>query len=241
MSTRTLADARAWVATGTELVIRHLVTLREHDYNAPCGLPGWSRKNLVAHLSGNAEAIGNLIQWAATGVPTPMYASPEARNAAIAAGAAQSGAELTVAFNTTAATLASAMDALTEEQWQANVVTGQGRTVPASEAPWMRAREVMVHAVDLQTGVGFDDLPTDFLVALCDDIVAKRSAAVGTEAEGPALQLSATDSDLTWQVSGSGAPARVTGTVAGLAAYLSGRGSDLVTAEVEVPVLPAWL
>lgn len=242
MSARTLADARAWVATGTELVNGQLATLSEDDYNAPCGLPGWSRKNLVAHLSGNAEAIGNLVNWAATGVPTPMYASSEARNAAIEAGAAHSGEELTDAFNATAATLASAMDALTEEQWQADVVTGQGRTVPASETPWLRAREVMVHAVDLQTGLAFDDLPTDFLTALCEDIVSKRAAAAGTEAEGPALALFATDTDQQWQVAGAEVPAKISGTLAALVAYLSGRGSiGVVGADGRVPELPAWL
>ena len=71
------------------------------------------------------------------------------------------------------------MASLTDEQWEAEVVTAQGRTVPASETPWMRAREVMVHAVDLGTGIGFDDLPDGFLVALCDDIVGKRAAAGG--------------------------------------------------------------
>ena len=168
MSTRTRADARAWVDYGTELVNGQLASLSEEEFNAPCGLPGWSRKNLVAHLSGNAEAIGNLLRWAATGEPTPMYASPEA-------------------------------------------------------------------------GVGFDDLPADFLVALCDDIAAKRDAAASTDAEGPALTLAASDADLTWQVAGSGAPTTVTGTVAALTTYLAGRGSGSVSADGDVPELPAWL
>ncbi|MDT0214231.1 hypothetical protein Q9R29_10060 [Rothia sp. ARF10] len=41
--------------------------------------------------------------------------------------------------------------------------------MPASETPWMRACEVMVHAVDLTTGVTFDDLPGDFLETLQAD------------------------------------------------------------------------
>lgn len=241
MTTRTLADSRAWVATGTALVSRQLATLSEQDYQAPSALPGWSRKHLVAHLAGNAEAIGNLVNWAATGEPTPMYASPEARTAAIEAGTAQSGEELTASFNRTAQTLAAAMDALTEEQWGHDVVTGQGRTVPASEAPWMRAREVMVHAVDLKTGVTFDDLPADFLAALCEDIAGKRNAAAGSATEGPALELTATDTDLQWQVAGAGEPVQVAGTLAALTSYLSGRGAAAVDAAGGAPDLPAWL
>jgi maleylpyruvate isomerase len=51
--------------------------------------------------------------------------------------------------------------------------------VPASEVPWLRAREVCVHAVDLATGLAFADLPADFLTALCDDVTTKRSASGG--------------------------------------------------------------
>ena len=44
----------------------------------------------------------------------------------------------------------------------------------AAETPWMRSREVMVHAVDLATGLTFADLPEDFLAALRADITVKR-------------------------------------------------------------------
>lgn len=242
MSARTFADARAWVATGTELVSGQLTALSEDDYEAPSALPGWSRKNLVAHLSGNAEAIGNLVGWAATGRPRPMYASPEARNATIEAGALRSGEELTSEFNDTAATLAESMDALTEEQWTHEVVTAQGRTVPATEVPWMRAREVMVHAVDLQAGVTFADLPAPFLIALCEDIVAKRNAAAGTPNEGPALHIVATDAELQWDLTGSGDAASITGPLSEITAYLAGRDHEsVVVADGELPALPAWL
>jgi maleylpyruvate isomerase len=66
------------------------------------------------------------------------------------------------------------MEALTADQWAAEVVTAQGRTVPATEIPWLRAREVCVHVVDLGTGLTFADLPEDFLTALVADIKAKR-------------------------------------------------------------------
>ena len=103
----------------------------------------------------------------------------------------------------------------------------------------MRAREVMVHAVDLGAGVGFDDLPADILAALLDDIAAKRSAA----GDSPALTLTAIDHPGTWAVSGVGDSTPVTGTLAGLTAYLSGRPAPGVTRTgVEpAPELPRWL
>lgn len=53
----------------------------------------------------------------------------------------------------------------------------------------MRAREVMVHAVDLGTGTTFADLPSDFLEAVCADVVAKRGEV--PDVDGPLDQRAA--------------------------------------------------
>lgn len=213
---RTPAATLAWVAEGTALCREAVHGLDEAAYGAPSLLPGWTRKHVVAHLAGNAEAIGNLLHWARTGEPTPMYGSPEQRDAAIEAGAGLPGERLTAWFEESARALAGAMATLTEEQWRAEVVTAQGRTVPAREAPWMRSREVMVHAVDLGTGLRFADLPEEFLAELRADILARR----GRE-NVPQVQ---------------GSPAEVT-------AYLAGRPSTGVTAAGGAPAgsLPPWL
>ncbi|TDC97093.1 maleylpyruvate isomerase family mycothiol-dependent enzyme [Actinomadura sp. 7K507] len=171
---RTSADARRWTREGTALLLDAAGGLTEPEYDAPSLLPGWTRRHLAAHVAANAEALGNLVHWAATGEATPMYASPEERAAGIERGSGMGAAELTAWMNRSAATLQTSMDGLTERQWRAEVVTAQGRTVPATEVPWLRAREVFVHAVDLDRGVSFADLPDDFLEALAADISAKR-------------------------------------------------------------------
>ena len=171
---RTLDDAIRWAEQGAKLVHEGLEGLDETGFSAPSGLPGWTRRHVVAHLAANAEAVGNLVHWAATEEPTPMYSSPQQRAADIELGSTRTGPDLRLWFSASAARLSEAMSALTPEQWSTEVVTAQGRTVHASETPWMRAREVMVHAVDLGTGTTFADLPSDFLEALCDDVVAKR-------------------------------------------------------------------
>lgn len=236
--TRSLDDSLGWVETGTVLVRDALAQLDEDGFTEASALPGWTRKHLAAHLAANAEAIGNLVHWAATGERTPMYSSPEQRNADIEAGSRRAGTDLRAWFDESAARLATTMDELTAEQWAAEVRTAQGRTVPASETPWMRAREVMVHAVDLDTGVTFADLPAHFLVALGDDIVAKRSGA-GT---GPALKVLATDHAVSWTVDGFGDQVTVSGSLAEVVAWLAGRPASVTTdAGTPAPVLPAWL
>ncbi|WP_409180447.1 maleylpyruvate isomerase family mycothiol-dependent enzyme [Amycolatopsis sp. VS8301801F10] len=161
--------ARDWAAFGTELFLAHAKEL-----SGPSALPGWTRKHLAAHVAANADALGNLVHWARTGERTPMYTSPEQRNADIEAGSQLPEAQLTSWLQDSARSLESAMASLTPQQWQAEVVTAQGRTVPAAEIPWLRAREVCVHAVDLGAGLTFADLPEAFLSALVAEIQAKR-------------------------------------------------------------------
>lgn len=222
---RTFDDARRWARLGTELFLGSA----DAGLGEPSALPGWTRAHLVAHVAANADALGNLVHWAATGEPTPMYASPEERAAGIERGRTLPAAALTAWLRDSADTLEKAMAALGEEQWRTQVVTAQGRTVPATELPWLRAREVCVHAVDLATDVTFADLPDDFLAALCDDVVAKRFAA-----PGPAVTLRAPST--AWNLPGEGEPALVTGELPGLAAYLTGR--DTSTSAL---TLGAWL
>jgi maleylpyruvate isomerase len=221
------------MADGLKLIADTAVGRDEGWYAAPSALPGWSRKQVVAHVAANADALGNLVAWAATGVPTPMYASPEERSAGIERGARLPAAELDAWLRRSSGELEDAMGQLTEPQWAAPVVTAQGRTVPATELPWMRSREVCVHAVDLDAGVSFADLPADFLTALCEDVVTKRGAG-----PGPALSLETTDTQARWELPGEGAATSVAGSLADVAAYLTGRASALTSS---APTLPAWL
>ncbi|WP_116198719.1 maleylpyruvate isomerase family mycothiol-dependent enzyme [Amycolatopsis circi] len=177
-------DSGKWVAFGTELFLTHAKELSE-----PSALPGWTRKHLAAHVAANADALGNLVHWARTGERTPMYASPDQRNADIETGSQRPEAKLTAWLQDSARSLESAMAALTPSQWQAEVVTAQGRTVPATEIPWLRAREVCVHAVDLGTGLTFADLPNAFLSALVAEIQAKRG--LDTLPDGPLPDVAA--------------------------------------------------
>ncbi|WP_341845914.1 hypothetical protein [Streptomyces incarnatus] len=129
------------------------------------------------------------------------------------------------------------MGALDADQWRARVVTAQDRTVPATEVPWLRSREVCVHAVDLAGGVSFADLPADSLTALCDDVVTKRAAA-----PGPAVSLRATAGPgATWDLPGEGAAALVTDELHDIAACLTGRDAGPLTPDgTPAPTLGVW-
>lgn len=216
----TLERSRAWMDQGTVILDRALAAADDGTLLGPTRLEGWTGRHLLAHLAANADALRNLAAWARTGVETPMYTSMDQRNEDIEAGSTRPVGELRDWYAASTAALSADLDALTDEQWQRPIRTAQGREVPATEVPWMRAREVMVHAVDLGTGTEFADLPEGFLQDLVDDIRTKRANAPGDHAP------------------------EVTGTPAEVAAYLSGRsdGAGLTTPDGSaVPTLPRWL
>ncbi len=224
----------AWMADGTEKLLADLATLSDEALAEPTALPGWTRRYLVSHIAANAGALRNLVYWARTGEERRMYVSNEQRDADIAAGAQLPSAELRAWLESSAQALAADLDAMPEQAWDAKVITAQGLTRSASEIPWMRSREVYIHAIDLSAGTRWTDQPAGFLTALLDEVTARRSSKGG----GPALAAAATDTGHTWEVAGAGASVPVSAPLADLAAYLTGRPApDLKAA----PALPAWL
>jgi len=178
-----MTDARTWMRQGTKLFLDAVAELSDDAFDEPSGLPGWTRRHVVAHLHYNAEALRRLVSWAATGMEQPMYASANARTEEIEQGALLPVSSLRELVATSAAALESDLEALPDAGWAAEVRTAQGRLVPATQIPWLRAREVSIHAVDLRTGVTFADLPDGFVAELLVDVVRKRAAA----GEGPTL------------------------------------------------------
>jgi maleylpyruvate isomerase len=224
----------AWMADGTDRLLTDLAALPDRALTGPTSLPGWTRGYLLAHVAANAGALRNLAHWARTGEERRMYASNEERDADIASGAQLPAAQLRAWVASSARALAADLDAMPGPAWDAKVITAQGLTRRASEIPWMRDREVYVHAIDLGAGTGWADLPAEFLAALLDDVTARRSANGG----GPALAVAATDTGHAWEVAGAGAAIPVSAPLCDLAAYLTGRPAPGLSA---APALPAWL
>jgi maleylpyruvate isomerase len=232
-------QALEWVSDGTRRLLGALANLTDTELDEPTLLPGWNRRHLLAHIANNATALRNLFQWALTGEERPMYASSAQRAADIEAVAVAPAGELRELVAATAAALGDDLDGMPEEAWSAQIVTAQGVSRNAAEIPWMRVRELYVHAVDLDAGVAFADLPASFLAALLDDIANRRTIA----SNGPALSLAAADTDGWWAVGGTGEPVAIEAPLAVLAAWLSGRPVAALTDAdgAPAPDLPAWL
>jgi maleylpyruvate isomerase len=221
-----------WWEDGEDFIATALDRLAEPDFDRPSLLPEWPRRTVVAHVARNADALVNLLTWARTGEETPMYASPEARDTAIADTARLPATELMASCRAAAQRLASAVRQLPETAWAAEIRTAQGRAVPASEVPWMRCREVWIHAIDLDAGAGFGDLPDDVLTAVLDDVIRTW------ERRNQMPEVRFTTGRNTW---GTG-PVTVSGDLPGLVAHVTGRrGPAGLTADGVIPPLPTWL
>jgi maleylpyruvate isomerase len=244
-----LARTLPWMRHGTAFLLATTARITDEGLREPSALPGWTRAHVIGHLSRNAEALARLAAWARTGEPTPMYASPEQREADIAASAALPPATLRGDLESTAADLEHALAALDADAWRAEVRSALGRAIPALEIPWMRVREVWLHAVDLHAGAGLADLPGEVVDALLDDVTGALSVRPGC----PSVRLVAADRDRAWRLGGEpesereGEPAVVEATAARLLGWVTGRTSGAeVAAAGGSPAaaslsLPPWL
>ena len=230
-----LATARL----GTAFFGRKLDELSDAELDGDSLLPEWTRRHVVAHIGYNARAIARLIEWAGTGVETPMYESPEARNDEIAHGVTLVPLELRDLYNLSAMQLNEAWRELPDMSWSHLVKAAQGRIVPASETVWMRTREVWVHGVDLNNGGSFDDIPVDVLERMLGDIT--RAWKARGDDKGLRLEVSGAQTCSFGDLDAADAEI-VSGSLADVTAWACGRGSDGVTSNRrDNPVAPHWI
>lgn len=231
----TLTKRMGEVAEATTELLATVDTLDDSALAVASALPGWTRGHVLAHISRNADSLVNLLLWAHTGVETPQYASVALRDADIELGAPRPLAEQRADLVESADRLTGMARVLTEEQWQVEVRTRQGRPLPAHRILWNRLQEVRIHHVDLNAGYTPAQWPPDFVAELLAEVATDLGGRPGTQPFG----IRAGDTGFE-AVVGAGDPDRtVTAPAASLLAWLLGRGAD-ENLPAELPELPAW-
>ncbi len=220
-------------------------------------LPGWSRKHVAIHMINNAEALMRLLEWARTGVENPMYPSREVRDQDIEDGVAHTPVEdIRTLSHEVADEFADALAEMDDDAWQATVTNGHSKEIPATDIPWMRARESLLHSLDLGIGMTALDFPAAAVDRLLDDITGTWELR-GDDAN---FRLHLTDRDDADRTVSTGNPQAfspepidVTGEAAEVVSYLAGRGWPNSAVEDEskgaegnatpadLPQPPAWL
>lgn len=217
---------------------RKLNELRDDSFDVPSLLAGWSRAHVVAHVGYNARAIARLVEWAATGIESPMYSSPAQRAEEIDLGATLPVEALRNLSAHAAVHLDVSWRDLPPDAWSHQVVTAQGRLVPVTETVWMRSREVWLHAVDLDNGALVADFPDEVLDLLLADL-----GRVWQRKQAPNVVLEVVDRALDYRVREGPADLVVHGTAADVVAWGTGRASKGVHLSTGKPAPPAppWL
>jgi maleylpyruvate isomerase len=226
-----------WMAESHRYFLARLEERTDEELSRPTTLQGWTGRHLLSHVGHNARALARLAHWAHSGEPTPMYRSATAREDEIERGAGWAVPRLREFVTDEQDLLVAALDKISDAGWHTEVMTAQGRTVPATEIPWLRCRELWIHASDLGGGQGFTDFPAEFVDELLSDLQTRR------QKQGRRYRVHATDRPGPVDASDAGSP-RVEGRAAELARWLTGRGGAMALRTIDgapLPELSPWL
>ena len=220
------------LATSRYLEALHALT--DEQAREPSLLPGWSRAHVVTHVSRNADALCNLLQWALTGEECPMYRSQEDRDADIEAGAGRSAAELLRDAAYSADRFERAARMLPADRAGRPVTRTPGSDpFPVGTVGAMRWVEVEVHRADLGTGYTAADWP----VALLEHLLERREQELAADGRDLVLEVE----ELGRVEVGNGGPT-VSGTAPDVVWWLLGRGegNGLACSAGPLPDLGRW-
>jgi len=225
------------VRSSTSALEHTIATLTDTQAREPSLLPGWSRGHVLTHVARNADALGNLVEWARTGVRTPMYPSRQERDAVIEAQSGRSADELRLDVHDSHERFLTALGTLAPDEWNRQLVWGgHDRHGPASVIPFLRRTEVEVHHIDLNLDHTLAHWPGEFVEALLDDIADESSH----RDDFTGCVLVANDDERRWVVAGGGP--EISGPPPALLGWLIGRtnGIGVYTEAGTLPAQGAW-
>lgn len=241
-------DPTALLAEVTEATAQLLGTAERLDDQAireSSALPGWTRGHVLTHLARNADALRNLLAWAATGERREAY-RPGQRNADIEAGADRTAEQLVTDLRDAGQRFVEAAARLSPQQWAVEIERPTGGPQPAVRVPWWRLEEVYVHHVDLNLGFSPAHWPAEFTGPALELAVERfTSPAYPATVETP-FRLYAEDTARTLGVGCDATDKEhllVRGPEPALLAWMIGRadGDGLVVEPFDaLPTLPAW-
>lgn len=153
-------------AAALDALIEAVRALPEGAEREPSTLPGWTRGHVIGHVAGNGRAHARQAEYATRGEKVDYYDG----------GMAGRDAEIEADSTLPLATHVAALEAVRERHavawpvagaplWQAPVAYRDGILHDCLFAWW---REVRIHAVDVQVGIGFDSWDD----ALCGHLLA---------------------------------------------------------------------
>jgi maleylpyruvate isomerase len=234
------AELTAKVDAATARLLQTAAGISEAQARQSSLLAGWTRGHVLTHLARNADGLRNLLIWARTGVETPQYASFQARNDAIEAGARRPAAAMAADLADSAAAFAAEAASLADGDWLAPVRAIRGPAHAAWGTLQRRLTEVEIHHADLNAGYGPADWPAEFSAGLLPSVAGDFT---GSDSPAALLTNSADGSQHRIGPPEQAPAITIKGPAFKLLAWLLGR-SDGAGLSVEpagpLPPVPPW-
>ncbi|CAN7503446.1 maleylpyruvate isomerase family mycothiol-dependent enzyme [Pseudarthrobacter oxydans] len=147
---------------------RALKQAGDKELDDPSLVPGWSRRRLIAQVALNARDIALLADDAENGSSTLV--TSEARvNSEAAFASTLPPQSLRNLSEHAAVHLSVAWRDLRDDRWSL-AVQRDNDAVTLKAMVWLRAREVWLRALDLNTGLSFSSLPRQFVSRMLSDL-----------------------------------------------------------------------
>jgi maleylpyruvate isomerase len=171
------------------------VHLDDATAHGPSALPKWTIGHVLTHLARNADSNTRMIEAAKTGTPVAQYpGGMTQRGSEIEAGAGRSAPALLDDVRQADAALAVAYAGVDDDTWQSHALRWGTEAWPVLDLPFLRWREVAVHAVDL----GLPNIGIDIWAApYVEHELQRQIAALPERLPGP-MTLRLAPRDESW-------------------------------------------
>jgi maleylpyruvate isomerase len=133
------------------------------DPGLPSLLPDWTRGHVLTHVARNADSFVRVLEAARKGEAVTQYeGGVTSRNADIEAGSTRDWDTLVSDVRSSAARLEEVF--ADQDRWDLAMTNSQGESVPHTDLPFRRLREVLVHHADLgDEHFTPEDWPADYV------------------------------------------------------------------------------
>lgn len=223
----------AMIAHETERLVDTAAAFANDAVLAPSLCDGWSRGHVLTHVARNADGMARVCRAILDGTDETMYAGDDVRDADIVAGCRRSAADLAADVRDSADALAPLLARLTPEHAGTSAErTPGGRRIMADDVLFLRLRELVFHHVDLHAGFTFAHVAPEVQKLLLDNEVDNLRGS----AAAPSVTIRTHEGDVYTIADGA---TQVTGTRAGVLAWLGRHQTEGVHAQDALPEVPA--
>lgn len=219
------------LARETDAFVSTAESLAPDDLTSASLCDGWDRAHVIGHVTSNARALVNLVDWAVTGQARAVYPSPEAREQDIEHYARLPREELLRAFEENSLYFAEQCERLKGEL-AVRELDLHGKPVSAPALPALRIAEIVLHHHDLDTAWTVAQADPESLRDALDAAVRTMRAK---NAPGMTLRTGQRDE---WVIGDGGQ--QISADRAGLLLWLARGDERGVETRGKLPALPAW-